>query len=177
MKPIDTALLQRFLELAGERLEGDWVVIGGMVLPLLGATHRVTLDIDIAGPDEATMSQTLVLMSIAEELGLPVEAINQAGAYFLHKIEGWQDHLVEVHRGPSARIHVPDPTLFILLKLQRLTEADLADCKEMLRLGQKRGLPIDQERLLEAVGRALDTSPEGPRLDRLMELKALLEQR
>ena len=54
-------LLRRFLDLAGERLRGNWVVIGGCVLPLRGVEHRTTLDIDIAGPDSAGMKDTLVL--------------------------------------------------------------------------------------------------------------------
>ena len=65
MNVVDGSLLQRFLSLAGERLRGDWVVIGGCVLPLRGVEQRTTLDIDIAGPDTAGMSDTLLLFGIA----------------------------------------------------------------------------------------------------------------
>lgn len=33
---MNASLLKRFVELAGERLEGDWVILGGAVVPLLG---------------------------------------------------------------------------------------------------------------------------------------------
>lgn len=176
MKPLDQETLQCFLELAGERLEGEWVVIGGMVLPLLGVAHRVTVDIDVAGPDDASSDQMLTLMQIAEELGFPVEAINQAGAYFLHRIEGWNDHLVEVHRGTSATILVPDPTLFVLLKLSRLTESDLADCRMMLGLARKNETPVDRARLRAVAERALKDVDSADRMERLQALLAELEE-
>lgn len=173
MKPLDQETLQRFVALAGERLEGDWVVIGGMVLPLLGVTHRVTMDIDVAGPEGAASDQLLTLMQIAEELGLPVEAINQAGAYFLHRIEDWEERLVEVHRGTKAAIHVPDPTLFLLLKLRRLTESDLVDCREMLKLSRKRKMSVDRERIRSEVNKELAGEPSEGRAERL---EALLDE-
>jgi len=174
VKPLDQETLQRFVELAGERLAGDWVVIGGMVLPLLGVTHRVTMDIDLAGPEDAASDQMLTLMRIAEELGLPVEAINQAGAYFLHRIEGWQDNLVEIHRGPQATIYLPDPTLFVLLKLSRLTESDSTDCLAMLDLARKKNTPVDHTRLRTAVELALVEAPTVGRAERLNELLSKL---
>lgn len=100
MSRIDAEMLQSFVRLAAERLKGDWVVIGGCVLPLLGVEHRTTVDIDVAGPRDADADQVFILMEIAEELGLPVEAINQAGAFFLRRIEGWPDHVVVVRRVP-----------------------------------------------------------------------------
>jgi uncharacterized nucleotidyltransferase DUF6036 len=144
---VDGSLLQRFLSLAGERLRGDWVVIGGCVLPLRGVEHRATLDIDIAGPDTAGMSETLLLFGIAEELGLPVEAINQAGALFLRRVPDWESMLIEVHRGSTATIRVPDATLFLLLKLGRLSEVDLEDCLAMLKLVRDRGESFDAHRV------------------------------
>ena len=164
MTGLTTATLRRFLKLAGERLTGDWVIIGGCVLPLLGIEHRVTVDLDVAGPDEADMRQSLVLMEIAEELGLTAEAINQAGAHFLRLVDDWRDHLVEVHRGTGATLHVPDATLFLLLKLRRLTESDLSDCRVMLERARTRGEPVDAVRLRAAVrgylrGSALPGTP------------------
>jgi len=43
----------------------DWVILGGAVLPLLGADHRRTVDIDVAGPEEATNEDTIALMERA----------------------------------------------------------------------------------------------------------------
>jgi hypothetical protein len=174
VKPIERHLLSRFLELAGERLAGDWVVIGGTVLSLLGGGQRVTVDIDVAGPEDAGMAETLVLFGIAEELGLPPEAINQAAAFFLHRVPGWREHLVPVHTGPRARILVPDATLFVLLKLGRLTEADLADCLAMLALAGRRGWPVDGEGLRQAVLGAMGEDASPGRTERLRTLFAAL---
>ena len=93
MTDMSGAVLKRFVSLASQRLRGDWVVLGGAVLPLLGVEQRITLDIDIAGPETATNRETLELMNIADELDLPVESINQAAAFFLHRIPGWNDRL------------------------------------------------------------------------------------
>ena len=81
MKGLDHKVMKKFLKLAGARLSGDWVLLGGTLLPALGVDHRVTIDIDLAHKDQDG-SQTLELMQIAEDLGLPVETINQAGAFF-----------------------------------------------------------------------------------------------
>jgi hypothetical protein len=135
MEPISQATVIRFLQLAGERLTGDWVIVGGSVLPLLGVDHRVTLDIDLASYDlDSSQRSMIILMDIARDIGLPVEAINQAAAYFLEKIPNWRDQLVVVQRGKSANFFRPNLILFLRLKLARLSESDLADCLEMLRL-------------------------------------------
>ena len=44
MSGLDRQTLCRFLELAGERLEGDWVILGGTVPHLLGVGTRVTME-------------------------------------------------------------------------------------------------------------------------------------
>ncbi len=172
MRSLDTELLQRFVDLAAERLRGDWVVIGGCVLPLLGIDHRVTLDIDVAGPKDADTEQVMILMEIAEELGLPVEAINQAGAFFLRRIEDWPEHIVEVRRGEHAALFVPDATLFLLLKIRRLTASDLSDCLEMIKLARARGEEIDVARVRSAA-RTLEeresTADQRRRLTSLLE--------
>jgi len=171
---IDAALLRRFCELAGERLEGDWVVLGGTVLPLLGVERRITLDIDVAGPEDASNAQVLALMDIALELGLPIEVVNQAGAWFLHRIEGWRRNVVPVHRGPRATVHRPDATLFVLLKIGRLSESDLDDCLAMLERARERAEPVDAPRIAGAIREALGageiSEPKRARLERLSEV-------
>lgn len=137
MKAIDQKILKKFIKIAGDKLNGRWILIGGTVLPLLGIEHRVTTDIDFVGPATAPQSEVLKLMEIAEQLGLPVESINQAGAYFLRKISGFEKHLVEVHKGKSATIYRPDVTLFLKLKMARLSETDLEDCLQLLKTGEK----------------------------------------
>lgn len=160
MRAIDSDLLRKFLRLAGKRLAGDWYLIGGTVLPcLFGGEHRITLDIDLFGAKPSQMAQTLRLMELAGELGLPVEAINQAGAFFLSRIKHTREDWVLLHRGPKAAIYRPSATLFLLLKLRRMTESDLADCLEMLRYAEKKAEPVDRERVVSAV-RALDDEDE-----------------
>ena len=133
MKAIDATLLRKFLSLAGNQLSGDWVILGGSVLTLRGISYRVTNDIDLAGPQEATQEQLLILFGIAEELGLPIEAINQAAAFFLYQIKDWRNHLIKVHSGRGANFFCPDDTLFLRLKFRRLSEIDLSDCLEILK--------------------------------------------
>lgn len=171
MRALDRDTLRRFVELAGDRLAGDWVVLGGCVLHLLGIGRRTTLGIDVAGPLDAGMDQALVLMEIAEELGLPVESVNTAGAYFLRRIDSWERLRVPVHRGATATLHVPNATLFLLLKIGRLTEADLADCLHVLDHARERREAIDGDRVAEAANRVLSgaTSPgHRARIDALL---------
>jgi hypothetical protein len=177
MKPIDKKLLAKFVQMAGDRLKGDWVIIGGTVLPLVGVHHRVTVDIDIVGPPDAGQEQTLVLMEICESLGLPVEAVNQAGAFFLRRIEGWERDLVVVHRGESAAIYRPSATLFILLKLTRLTESDLMDCLELLKVAHARKEAPDVARLTKAIANALKKGPPEEKSRRMQSLFSALESR
>jgi hypothetical protein len=133
VKTIDTALLNRFIRLAGDRLKGRWVLLGGTLLPLVGIDYRVTTDIDIVGLGTLEQGQTLKLMEIAEHLGLPVESINQAAGYFLSKQESFENHLISLHRGKSAEILRPDLFLFLALKIGRLSESDLTDCLALLK--------------------------------------------
>ncbi len=162
MTVIDRALIVRFVEMASNRLAGDWVVMGGAVLPFLGIEHRTTLDIDVAWTKDATSDQMLVLMEIAEQLGLPVEAVNQSGAFFLHRIENWKDNLVVLRKGRQATIFRPDITLFVLLKIGRFTESDMTDCLEFIKHTRGYGEHPDLPRLRRAIRdleRKNDTSP------------------
>lgn len=165
--------LERFVKVAGERLSGDWVLMGGSVLLGLGIEQRVTHDIDVAGPRTATQEDTLVLMDIAEELGLPVEAINQAGAFFLHKQRGWEEQLVPLHTGTNATIFRPNATLYVRLKLARLSESDLQDCLAMLAFASENDFPPpNSKELLKAIESELATEPNQEKRKRLLEIKA-----
>lgn len=102
MSTVSAQLMARFVSLAAERLEGAWVIMGGAVLPLVGVEHRVTLDIDVAGPDTADMAQTLALMEIAVEIGLcRVKPCSDAFA--------WRDRGDPLHdsHGPVRTQRVP----------------------------------------------------------------------
>lgn len=131
---IDSKILNKFLKEAKEKLSGDWVIIGGTVLPLLGIDYRVTIDIDFIKLDFNTNNnETIQLMDIAQKLGLPVESINQAGAYFLSKLDEVEDHLILIEKSKKCRIFRPDIYLFFKLKLERMTETDFEDCLEFIK--------------------------------------------
>lgn len=172
MTPIGPALLERFLDCAAARLGGSWVVVGGSVLLLVGRGARETFDIDLAAPKDAGAADLLALLEVAESLGLPAEAVNQAATWFLHRIPDHERHLVVVRTGRAATISRPDATLFVLLKLSRLSESDLEDALEMLRFASESGEPLDRDRLLAAIA-AESTSSTSPgrshRLDALAE--------
>lgn len=173
MTEINQALLKKFVSLAGDKLTGQWVLLGGTLLPLLGLNQRVTMDIDMAGPMESVQADTIKLMDIAQSLGLPPEAINQAAAYFLFKIEDWHDHIVLLHKGKKATVYRPDATLFVQLKMGRLSEADLADCKVMLSHGIESGEAIDWTRLHVLVDQQAKKK-SGLELERMNELRKII---
>jgi len=172
MTTIDQPLLKLFLNLAGERLTGQWIIIGGAVLALKGHAYRITNDIDIAPPKKASQEQILKLLEIAEQLGLPVEAINQAAAFFLNKIKNWKDDLVKVHQGKNATFYCPNTTLFLLLKIQRLSETDLNDCLKMLEL--REDATIDIKRLEQALKLNLKNNLEQEKRIRFEKLLAAI---
>jgi hypothetical protein len=154
-KPIGKKILDRFIEQALKKLKGDWIIIGGSAAILLDISSRATMDIDIAGPADATNSDMLALMEIAESLGLPPEVINPIGAFFLRKIPDWEKHLVLIEKNSRARIFRPDGTLFLLLKLARMSEPDLEDSIAMVRYCAKRHEGLERERVLSEL-RALE---------------------
>ena len=166
--------LHRFVERAAARLRGDWVLLDGAVLPLLGLEIRVTLDIDVAGPDGATQADVVTLLEIAVECGLPPEAVNTAGAFFLRALPGWRDDLVVVRRGEHGRILRPGTTLFVRTKLDRLSTADLADCLALLRHATGQGAPPDRDRLRAEIDARLAERPHAERAGRLATLRAAL---
>jgi hypothetical protein len=172
MRRIDNKLLSEFVQEAADQLAGDWVIVGGSVLQLLNIDIRVTTDIDLAGPENATQKDTLTLMEIAADLGLPVEAINQAASYFLFKIPDWQSSLVLVKDGKRGRVLRPNASLFIKLKLPRLTASDLDDCMAMLAFAQKHREKIEFksiEKLMKADMKVEQNSEKKRRMQVLWE--------
>jgi hypothetical protein len=162
--------LKRFLKIAGNRLSGDWVIIGGSVIPLIGGAYRVTNDIDLSGPETATQKDTVTLMEIAQEIGLPVEAINQAGAFFLKKVPSWRKQLVVVHRGKKASFFRPNATLYLLLKIPRFSESDLTDCITLIhKHPEELNLAVLEKKLKREANLA-----SGERLKRLEKLRETL---
>ena len=175
MKNINSELLEKFIGLAGKRLSGDWIILGGTVLPLLGIDHRTTVDIDLARAEKSGDDQSLELMQIAEDIGLPPEAVNPAASFFLHKISDWRENLVLVSKGSKAKIYRPNGTLFLLLKISRLSESDLADCLEMLKYCKKNKEAIDLSRLQKALTVEIQKC-ESSDPEKVKRLKSLRQQ-
>jgi hypothetical protein len=117
--------------LAADRLDGDWLLVGGGAAATWFAPSRVTEDIDMIGL-AGTQDERFALMNLALEASLPLEAVNSAADFFVRRIDGWREHLVLLHRGSRANIYRPDPTLFLLLKIGRLSEVDLGDCLALI---------------------------------------------
>jgi hypothetical protein len=86
-------------------------------------------------------------MELAADRSLPIEAVNSAADFFVRRIDDWRDHLVELLRGSTATIYRPSATLFLLLKLERLSEADLDDCLAMMSHCAGTGESIDVGRV------------------------------
>jgi hypothetical protein len=124
--------LKKFIELGLEQLTGDWIIIGGTILPLLEIDYRVTTDIDLAFTTSGGKDQTLELMQIAEQMSLPIEAINQAGAFFLFRISDWKNKIILLKKNKKTAFYRPNTTLFLELKIARMSETDLMDCFKMI---------------------------------------------
>jgi hypothetical protein len=153
-KPLNTLspkILKKFLKLASETLTGEWVFVGGTVLPSLGVEHRPTVDIDFVALQPSNNDQTLKLMSIAEKLALPVESINQAASYFFFKTKYQKEDLIPLLQEKNCIIYRPSVTLFLILKIQRMSPTDLDDCREMLRYAKKLKEPLATARVKHAI--------------------------
>jgi hypothetical protein len=139
--------IQRLVQAAGERLTGDWVLVGGALAAVWFAADRVTVDVDLISlADRPERRYELMDFALAE--GLPLEAVNSAADFFLRRIPGWADDLELLHGGTRARIFRPTSTLFLILKCGRMSEADLGDCLGLLALAQRAGMPVDRARVL-----------------------------
>jgi len=138
---IDRVFVGRFLALAAERLTGEWLLIGGAAAAAWFRDDRVTEDIDLIGL-LGTQDERFALMELAGEAGLPIEAVNSAADFFVRKIPDWRAHLVPLVAA-RATIYRPSATLFLLLKLERLSESDLDDCVRLLAYGE----PLDAPRV------------------------------
>src|SRR4051812_5360772 len=112
----DRDRVRAFLALAGDRLDGEWLVIGGAAAAAWFAPPGTTEDIDMIGLG-GTQAERFALMDLAVEAALPIEAVNSAADFFVRRVEGWSEHLVPLHRGTRATIYRPDATLFLLLKV------------------------------------------------------------
>lgn len=177
MAPVrfDKARIEALLAAAAEQLDGEWLLIGGAAAAAWFSVARTTEDIDLVGL-AGTSAERLALMDLAAGAGLPVEAVNSAADFFVRKIDGWRDELVPLVRGPRAKIYRPSATLFLLLKIERLTAIDLDDCAALLAHCAATGEPVDRERVLARLA-ALPAAADAGRRDRRAKLEELLRTR
>ena len=141
-------MLSQLLQRLTNELEGDWLLVGGSLVALWLNEHRVTEDIDLVGVP-GTNEQRYALIEFCTNSGLPAELMNSAADYFLRKIPDWTAHTIPFMSGQRGRILRPTTTLFVLLKLTRLSETDLDDCRSLLNHDQRE--PIDAPRVLTAL--------------------------
>ena len=172
---INSKLMNKFLKKALNSLDGDWIIIGGTLLPMMGIDHRVTIDIDIINLDfKSSTNETIQLMEIAESLKLPIESINQAGAYFLSKIDNLKEHLVLLDKSKKCRIYRPDAYLYIRLKIARMSESDLSDCLIFIKNNIEEYLLMKADVLKIVKGQLKQANPE--QQTRLAELLEFLNK-
>ena len=176
MKPLTKNTIERFLKIAMSKLKGKWVLIGGALLPILGISKRTTIDIDIVGPKDLGVTGQLELLKIAQELDLPIEAINQAANFFLWKIKDWDKMITPLYESKKITIFRPTVTLFLLLKINRLTEIDLSDCLDFIRYADEHNEPLDKKRVLTAIQNALREDPLKEKLERLQILQRRIKE-
>lgn len=148
---LDRERLEALLSAMAERLNGDWLLVGGALAALwLDEPGRTTEDVDLVGLSGASEGR-LALMQFAQEMGLPIEAVNSAADFFVRRIPGWQEEIEIFRTGPTSRIYRPTPTLFLLLKIDRLSEQDLGDCLATIEKARGAGLRLDAARVLSAL--------------------------
>ncbi len=166
----DRDAVRALIEAAGEQLTGEWLLVGGAVAAVWFSADRLTEDIDLVGLG-GTLSERDALMDLAAARGLPIEAVNSAADYFVRRIPGFRAEIEVLHAGSRATIYRPSVSLFLLLKVGRLSEKDLLDCTDLLAYARRTGLALDPARVLGALD-ALDATEDAALAARRAELRA-----
>lgn len=149
---LDRARILELLEQIAEKLRGDWLLVGGALVSIWLESRRTTEDIDLIGLKGGS-EERLALMDAVFELGLPIEAVNSAADYFVYRIPGWREEIEIWREFGTCTFYRPTPTLFVLLKMQRLSEQDLADCRAVIVKARDEQLRLDTQRLRTAITR------------------------
>lgn len=170
MAAFDRARVAQVLQLAGTRLTGEWLLVGGAAAASWFSPQRTTEDLDLIGLG-GSQAERFALMQLAADAGIPVEAVNSAADFFVRRIPDWRAQLVELHRGSGATIYRPNATLFLLLKLARLTETDLADCALLIAHVRATGDALDRGRVVAALD-ALPGTADTALVERRSRLRA-----
>jgi len=154
---LDRDRIQQVVHEIGERLEGDWLLIGGALVALWLEPGRTTEDLDVMGIRGSAEDPRHALLGLADELGLPIEALNSAADFFVQRIPGWEQEIEVLHAGSVGTIYRPSTTLFLLLKLRRLSDQDLSDCVHLVSKAESEGIPINVARVRAALDELAET--------------------
>lgn len=175
MKPLTKQVLKKFLRLAPQTLQGEWILLGGALLPALGVETRATTDIDLVplGEGTSSASATLALMDLALSLDLPVEAVNSAAGFFLSKIKDHRKDLVLIDESKKWRLYRPNFSLYLRLKAARLSESDLADVETYAGIFPEEARAAHKE-LVSFVRKLLRGEKSAGKAQRLASLEKLL---
>lgn len=84
---LDKERISGLLDQLGNRLVGQWLLVGGALVSIWVEPRRVTEDIALVGLTGAT-NERFALMDAVFSLGLPVEAVNSAADFFMRN--RWQ---------------------------------------------------------------------------------------
>jgi hypothetical protein len=165
---LDATRLEAIVQSVADHLPGDWLLVGGALVALWLDARRVTEDVDLVGID-GTGADRLSLLGLARDLGLPVEALNTAADYFVLRVPDWRRQIEPFRIGKAGRVFRPSPTLFLVLKVRRLSTRDLEDCLELLRRCRRDGLTVDSSRVLSELASlaSADDAALGARRQRL----------
>jgi len=145
-RALERKRVERLLAQAGDRLEGDWLLVGGALALVWLDSPRATQDVDLVSL-RGSQADRLALMDLAIAMGLPIEAVNAAAEHYVRRVSGWDQMLDVLLRGARATIWRPNPTLFLLLKMRRLSESDLDDCLLLLLRCKEWKVRVDSRRV------------------------------
>lgn len=110
-----------------KNLQGDWILVGGGLLHVLGISERETIDIDLVPVNEITNRDQLNIMNVAVNNGYPPEVINFSAEFFVKRDSNWENEMVLLYENDNVRIFRPSKKFFRKMKEQRGTETDLLD--------------------------------------------------
>jgi hypothetical protein len=158
------------VQAVADRLPGDWLLVGGGLVALWLSPRRLTEDVDVVAMEGG---DRLALLGLALDLGLPVEALNSAADFFVRRIADWREQVELFRPGARGRIFRPSPTLFLLLKIGRLSGQDLRDCLSLLEKAGQEGWAVDVPRVLAALD-DLAAPPDPQAAARRSELRLAL---
>lgn len=162
---MDRQRIDAVVQAVADRLDGEWLLVGGSLVALWIDARRTTEDVDLV-PVRGAKDARMELLGLAADLGLPVEALNSAADFFVERIPNWTQEIAILRPGRRGTVYRPSPTLFLLLKIRRLSEEDLADCLALLEKASKESLPLDAARVLreiDALGAPEDKGARGRR--------------